>query len=606
MNLRPRVRLRSKLLVSFSILIIVLMGVILYVLNDRLQGSANDAVYKDLSNTLMAFNHIVDARHKNLLVKAALAADDARLKTALGVAKPNWTKTMDLCGTLCQTVQEQLFVLTDKKGNVLFDSLQIPEVNAAFTENRSPDMGKLAMPATLFDGDWPSVQNALKGDTSSGCFIYPTPIKKAGGKDIYLAFQIVSVPIRLKDKIIGSLVLGSPLDDKLTQQLKTMTNSEVAIYLGHKVYASTWPSDKISFLEQGLNPNCSSGEMCMSVNGITDPYPMKLGQENYLSFFSPFEDTEGEDIGDYVIFRSVDQALAPQRALQKTIILIGALGVVFAFGLVLFIAHRITEPLNSLIKGVQELGQGNLTYQVPVKTRDELGVLATSFNEMMHGLEEKERVTNILGKYISPEVAKKVLENKDGVALKGEKRECAVMFTDIRGFTALSENEPPEKIVADLNEYFTLMVDVVIKYEGTLDKFIGDAIMAVWGAPVPFEDKELRSVKAGLEMQAVLAQFNKDRISKNLIPLTMGVGINTGIVVSGNLGSDKRSDYTVIGDEVNLASRLCSVAKPGQVLISDFTYRKLKGLVEVKTLEPVTLKGFSVPVNVYEVIKLIS
>jgi adenylate cyclase len=211
-----------------------------------------------------------------------------------------------------------------------------------------------------------------------------------------------------------------------------------------------------------------------------------------------------------------------------------------------------------------------------------------------------------LGKYISPEVAKKVLENKDGVALKGEKRECAVMFTDIRGFTALSENEPPEKIVADLNEYFTLMVDVVIKYEGTLDKFIGDAIMAVWGAPVPFEDKELRSVKAGLEMQAVLAQFNKDRISKNLIPLTMGVGINTGIVVSGNLGSDKRSDYTVIGDEVNLASRLCSVAKPGQVLISDFTYRKLKGLVEVKTLEPVTLKGFSVPVNVYEVIKLIS
>jgi adenylate cyclase len=113
-------------------------------------------------------------------------------------------------------------------------------------------------------------------------------------------------------------------------------------------------------------------------------------------------------------------------------------------------------------------------------------------------------------------------------------------------------------------------------------------------------------VKAGLEMQAVLAQFNKDRISKNLIPLTMGVGINTGIVVSGNLGSDKRSDYTVIGDEVNLASRLCSVAKPGQVLISDFTYQKLKGLVEVKTLEPVTLKGFSAPVNVYEVIKLIS
>jgi class 3 adenylate cyclase len=465
-------------------------------------------------------------------------------------------------------------------------------------------IGPLTVTGPVATNDWPSVQMALKGDSASGCFVYPQTFKDQNGKEINLAFQVVAVPIRFMGKIAGTLVLGSPLSDQLTQQLKTMTNSEVAIYLGHKVYASTWPDDKISLLEQGLNPNCSSGEMCMSVNGIKDPYPMKLGRENYLSFFTAFEDVEGENIGDYVIFRSVDQALAPQKSLQETIIIVGALGVLFAFGLVIFIAHRITEPLNSLIKGVKELGQGNLTYQVPVKTRDELGILATSFNEMIQGLEEKERVTNILGKYISPEVAKKVLENKDGIALRGERRECAVMFTDIRGFTAMSENESPEKIVADLNEYFTLLVDVVIKYEGTLDKFIGDAIMAVWGAPVAFEDKELRAVKAALEMQSVLGQFNKQRISKNLTPLLMGVGINTGDVVSGNLGSDKRSDYTVIGAEVNLASRLCSVAAPGQVLISDYVYRKLKGMVEVKQLESVDLKGFTEPVKVYEVIHL--
>jgi adenylate cyclase len=187
------------------------------------------------------------------------------------------------------------------------------------------------------------------------------------------------------------------------------------------------------------------------------------------------------------------------------------------------------------------------------------------------------------------------------LGLKGERRECAVMFTDIRGFTAFSENMPPEKLVKDLNEYFTLMVDEVLKYEGTLDKYIGDAIMAVWGAPVAFEDKEMRAVKAALDMQYVLGQYNKARIDRNVPPLTMGIGINSGIVVSGNLGSDKRTDYTVIGEEVNLASRLCSKAAPGQILISDSMYRKLKGLVEIRVLDPVTLKGFSEPVKVYEV-----
>jgi len=287
-------------------------------------------------------------------------------------------------------------------------------------------------------------------------------------------------------------------------------------------------------------------------------------------------------------------------------VIIGVLGVLFAFAMALVIAQRITQPLTGLLLGVQEIAKGNLNFTVPVKSRDELAVLADAFNQMTQGLKEKERVTNILGKYISPEVARKVLEQKDGVALKGERRECAVMFTDIRGFTAISENAPPEKIVADLNEYFTLMVDLVVKYEGTLDKFIGDAIMAVWGAPIPFEDKEFRAVKAALEMQQALGQLNKSRIDKNLVPLTMGVGLNSGVVVSGNLGSDKRTDYTVIGEEVNLASRLCSKAAPGQVLISEGMYRKLKGLVEVRALEPISLKGFSEPVKVYEALRILS
>jgi len=603
-NFRPRIRLRDKLLISVTVLVIVLVSAVLYTLNERLQSLAGDALNTDLANTLSIFNRLVDERRSSLSAKAVLIADDSHLKAAIDVAKPNVATTTDVCMLLNDTAQERLFLVTDKHGKVLFDSFHIPEVNLALREGRDPDPAKMGKPEVVLADGWPNVNMALQGKASSGGFIYPLPLKDKNGKDLKLAFQTVTVPIRLKDEILGTLILGSPLDDNLAQQLKKMTNSEIAVYIGQKVFASTWSDDKIPAVEQSLAPVKGPAEESMKANGMTKSFPLQLAGETYLSLFSPFEDTRGQGMGDYVILRSLDQALAPQKSLQQSIIVIGALGVAFAFVMMLFIARRITEPLNSLLRGVQELGKGNLNFQVPVKTHDELGVLAGSFNQMIQGLQEKERVTNILGKYISPEVAKKVLADKDGLALKGERRECVVMFTDIRGFTAMSENEPPEKIVADLNEYFTLMVDVVIKYEGTLDKFIGDAIMAVWGAPVPFEDKELRAIKAALEMQYVLGEFNKQRVAKKLTPLTMGIGVNTGVVVSGNLGSDKRTDYTVIGEEVNLASRLCSKAAPGQVLISEFTYRKLKGLVEVKALESISLKGFSEPVKVYEVTHL--
>jgi class 3 adenylate cyclase len=448
---------------------------------------------------------------------------------------------------------------------------------------------------------WPNVQEALQGNLASGAFIYPLPLQDKNGKEIKKAFQTVTVPIQIQGQILGTLVLGTPLDDALANQLKQMTDSEVAINIGQKVYASTWPEEQRSQVEQGLA--AMGGAPGEKVSGDSS---IRLGDENFRFLLSPFTDTRQQPIGNYVILRSEDKALQFQRDIQRSIVIIGVLGVLFAFAMALVIAQRITQPLTGLLLGVQEIAKGNLNFTVPVKSRDELAVLADAFNQMTQGLKEKERVTNILGKYISPEVARKVLEQKDGVALKGERRECAVMFTDIRGFTAISENAPPEKIVADLNEYFTLMVDLVVKYEGTLDKFIGDAIMAVWGAPIPFEDKEFRAVKAALEMQQALGQLNKSRIDKNLVPLTMGVGLNSGVVVSGNLGSDKRTDYTVIGEEVNLASRLCSKAAPGQVLISEGMYRKLKGLVEVRALEPISLKGFSEPVKVYEALRILS
>ncbi|HUO57064.1 MAG TPA: adenylate/guanylate cyclase domain-containing protein [bacterium] len=596
-------RLRDKLLLAIAALVLVLIGAVLYTMNARLQSVANEALYKDLSKTLTIFNRIVQERLSSLTSEAVLLSDDSHLKAALDVPSPNVATTTDVCLVLSGASKDpdRLFLVTDRKGRILYDSFHIPEVNLALREGRDPDPKKIKPLVIVNAAGWPNIQKALGGGGSRGGFIYPLPSEDKNGNPIQRAFQAVTIPIRIKEQILGTLTLGFPLDDTLAAQLKQMTDSEIAVYIGGKVYASTWAPEKRALVEKGLGAVGNLAGQGSHENGDIKTIPVVLERENYLSLFSSFKDTQNQAMGDYAILRSLDKAQALQRNLQRSIGGIGAAGILFAFVVALFIAHRITQPINSLLKGVQEVGKGNLNVQVPVETGDEVGVLAESFNGMIQGLREKERVTNILGKYISPEVARKVLADQEGILLKGERRECAVMFTDIRGFTAMSEHAEPEKIVADLNEYFTLMVDVVLKYEGTLDKFIGDAVMAVWGAPVPFEDKELRAVKAALEMQEVLATYNQARAGKKLPPITMGVGINSGMVVSGNLGSDKRTDYTVIGEEVNLASRICSKAAPGQVLISEYTYRKLKGQVEVRALEPIVLKGFTDPVKVYEV-----
>jgi class 3 adenylate cyclase len=587
-------RLRDKLLMSVTVLVILLISAILFILNGRLQASTKETLDNDLAKTRAVFNHLQTEQGKALMAKAVLIADAPHLKAAIDVAKPNMATTTDQCIGLKKTAQEPLFLVTDKHGKLLFDSFN-NEAIQAFEQGREADPKKMA---TLTSPDtWPNVQQALQGQRVGGVFIHPFMDKN--GKETKVALQTVTVPILLGGDVLGTVILGAPLDDALAGELKEMTDSQIAIFLGRKVFASTWPEDKRPMVETSLAGILDEAQKSSKESTLRNSIPM--GQEEYSYIYSPLKDSRDQVIGDYVILRSENDALQFQRTLQTSIMIVGISGIIIAIIMAVFIARRITEPLNSLLLGVQEVAKGNLNAQVPIQSKDELGLLAASFNEMIQGLREKERVTNILGKYISPEVAKKVLGDREGVALKGERRECVVMFTDIRGFTAMSENAPPEKVVADLNEYFTLMVDTVIKYEGTLDKFIGDAIMAVWGAPVPFEDKELRGVKAALEMQEALGKYNKERIDRKLNPLTMGIGLNSGVVVSGNLGSDKRTDYTVIGEEVNLASRLCSKAVPGQTLISESMYRKLKGLVEVKALEPIALKGFTDPVKVYEV-----
>lgn len=216
---------------------------------------------------------------------------------------------------------------------------------------------------------------------------------------------------------------------------------------------------------------------------------------------------------------------------------------------------------------------------------------------------QKRYITRLFGQYVAANVVKELIRNRDLLQLGGRKERLTIFFSDVRGFTAMSEKMTPEQVSALLNEYFTRMTRIVFKHGGTLDKFMGDCIMAFFGNPLPLQDHARRAVSMSLEMREEMKALKEKWTSEGKASsFEIGIGINTGEVVVGNLGSDDFFDYTVIGDVVNLANRIESIAKPGQIIISAETFDEVRDYFEVAKLPPVTVKGKSQPVEIYEVL----
>lgn len=214
---------------------------------------------------------------------------------------------------------------------------------------------------------------------------------------------------------------------------------------------------------------------------------------------------------------------------------------------------------------------------------------------------ERRRVTDIFGRYVAPEVVNQILKNgEEGLKLGGTRRELTVLFVDIRGFTPLSERAEPEEIVEILNEYLDLAANCIFKYNGTLDKFIGDAAMAIFNAPLLLEDHPMRAVEAAWAMKEGSAALERRLVERFGFGVKFGLGIHTGPAVFGNIGSKSRMDYTAIGDTVNTAARLESNAKPGQIILSDAVYQAVKDRIKAGSLGEIKVKGKEQGISIYE------
>jgi adenylate cyclase len=303
----------------------------------------------------------------------------------------------------------------------------------------------------------------------------------------------------------------------------------------------------------------------------------------------------------YMGFSQQTIVLALRRA-RNNAILISLAMVLLGIGGAVALASFLSQPILKLMEGTRAIAEGNFAVTLPVPSRDEIGDLTRSFNQMAQSLREKDLIKRAFTRYVAREVVDEILKDPENLVLTGERRDVTVLFCDIRGFTSISERLSPEEVVLLLNTFYTLMIDTTFKYDGTLDKFLGDGIMAVFGAPIYHPDHSVRAIRTALAMQEGIRELSARRVAEGKTPLAVGIGINAGDAIAGTVGTEARMEYTVIGDSVNLASRLESNSKAGQILISEATYLKVKGSVRARSLGLIKVKGKEDEIGVYEVL----
>lgn len=302
-----------------------------------------------------------------------------------------------------------------------------------------------------------------------------------------------------------------------------------------------------------------------------------------------------------IALASEDVILEAARAVKREAFYIAGQILSVALFLIFVFSISLTAPIEKLVEITTEVAKGNFDVKADIHSRDEVGQLGTAFDSMIVGLQERDKVKNMFAKFHGSSVADDLLKGE--LQLGGSRKEVTVFFSDIRDFTKFSEGHTPEEVVDMLNEYFQIMVGIINRNGGVVDKFIGDAIMAVWGAPNASEQDTENAVRACLEMRTALNELNDIRIGRGQVPIKIGMGLHRGSAISGTIGSDERMEYTVIGDAVNQASRIESSTKAfgTDLLVSDDVADKVGEFFWIEEAGKAEVKGKSKPLTMFKV-----
>ena len=402
-------------------------------------------------------------------------------------------------------------------------------------------------------------------------------------------YAVVVVPL-LAPEPIAWICLGFRIDDAFATELGGLTNQAVSFFDQDagpppwRILASTFDMPKRKQLLAALESGRTSTK---------HPAEVALGKVPFVTLLERLDVGNGK--AAVALQRNLKEELAPFRALETVLIIIGLTGLLLSVLAVAGIASSLSRPVLRLAENAHRVEAGDYTPQPnqQLGRRDELGQLARSFQNMTEGLAERDKVRDLLGKVTSPAIAAELTRRQ--LTLGGEEKKVTILFSDLRNFTPLSERLRPGQLLEVLNAYLTAMSQIVDAHGGVVDKYIGDALMALFGAPLEMPDQASQALETALEMQAALEELNQRLFSGEEYSLRFGIGIHTATVVAGNIGSPERYNYTVIGDGVNVASRLQTLTRnpdyETDIIVSDETLRESTKSFRTRLLGEVPVKG---------------
>jgi adenylate cyclase len=387
---------------------------------------------------------------------------------------------------------------------------------------------------------------------------------------------------------------------KLESLLKTFKTAGII-----NVFMINYNGDVIAHPDINLTltgANLASIPICsMMMKSKIDNGQTRYRDEKGTYYLGSFKKIDSSGFG-IIATAKENEAFEAVYQIQNRNMIITAMVLTATILFIFFFGKTITSPIIHLVGATKKIINGQFHVDIVPTTRDEIGQLTSTFIEMGKGLEEREKIKSAFGKFVNKELAEAAL--KDEIRLGGERKTVAILFSDIRSFTEISEKLEPEEVVEFLNSYMTKMVTCIEKMNGIVDKFIGDAIMAVWGTPISRSNDTENAINSALLMRNELITYNKELSGPKMPFISMGCGINTGIVLAGQIGTENHMEYTIIGDPVNLASRIEALNKffGTDILISEDSYTLVKDIFAVEKMQQIKVKGKAYPQQIYAVL----
>ncbi len=271
-----------------------------------------------------------------------------------------------------------------------------------------------------------------------------------------------------------------------------------------------------------------------------------------------------------------------------------------AVGLSIVVARSVSDPLRNVGAAMDAVRAGDLDVHVPVVSNDEIGQMSEGFNRMVREHKELDSIRDTFGRYVSQEVVTEILKSPGGVDLMGEMRDITILVADLRGFTQIADSLNPRKVLELINRFLQEMTDIILTHQGTIDEFTGDGILVFFGAPRVLPDHSLRAVACALEMQEAMKRLNQENVALGFPELRMGIGINRGELIIGNIGSEKRKKYGAVGSPINIAFRIEAETHGGDILVSPTVRERVNGAIAFEHRATAHLKGLEKPVTLYQ------